>query len=282
MPGRIGKNLRSGHKAEDLGIMFLRNFCAVSQLRHEDDTGIDAVATLLREERGMLYAENTFFAQIKAVSVEDMIYEDYQLDWLINQDLPLFIITIDKENDIIKIYTTNAAYQIIAFRAYKKLKLNITTEEQKYFKRHEIEDDVFSVDIGPPILESSYELSKTSEEQTRLYEFMKNWVEEEHKQTQMRKLGFSMLAQWSTNEKPNYYGEIVSGETANITRDLMAAKPFIEYLSNHLEWDSGTDKEKEDLMRGIKKWYKEYDIDIALNVDKKVLYKDGEKEIYTE
>ncbi len=281
MAGRLGKNLRQGHKAEDLGIMFLRNFCAVAQLRQEDDIGIDAVATLLREEKGLLYAENTFFAQIKSKSVSEILYQGDELDWLINQDLPLFIISIDKEEDDIKIYTTNPAYQIIAFRAYDKLKLRLTTANQKFFKRHEIDGDIFSVDIGPPIIKSSYDSSKTSEEQQRLYRFMKKWVEEEHKQTQMRKLGFSMLAKWITEEEPDYYAKIVNGNTANIIRDLMAAKPFIEYLSNHLEWDGGTEEYKKEVMRGLKKWYKEYDIDVSLNVDKNILHKDDDKEIYT-
>lgn len=281
MAGRLGKNLRQGHKAEDLGIMFLRNFCAVAQLRQEDDIGIDAVATLLREETGLLYAENTFFAQIKSKSVSEILYEGNELDWLINQDLPLFIISIDKEEDDIKIYTTNPAYQIITFRAYNKLKLALTTTNQKFFKRHEIDGDVFSVDIGPPIIESSYDSSKTTEEQQRLYMSMKKWVEEEHKQTQMRKLGFSMLAKWATEEDPDYYAKIVNGNTANIIRDLMAAKPFVEYLSNHLEWNGETEEYKKDVMRGLKKWYKEYDIDVSLNVDKNILHKDDDKEIYT-
>lgn len=281
MAGRLGKNLRQGHKAEDLGIMFLRNFCAVAQLRQEDDIGIDAVATLLREEKGLLYAENTFFAQIKSKSVSEILYEGNELDWLINQDLPLFIISIDKEEDDIKIYTTNPAYQIITFRAYNKLKLALTTTNQKFFKRHEIDGDVFSVDIGPPIIESSYDSSKTTEEQQRLYMSMKKWVEEEHKQTQMRKLGFSMLAKWATEEDPDYYAKIVNGNTANIIRDLMAAKPFVGYLSNHLEWNGETEEYKKDVMRGLKKWYKEYDIDVSLNVDKNILHKDDDKEIYT-
>ena len=281
MAGRLGKNLRQGHKAEDLGIMFLRNFCAVAQLRQEDDIGIDAVATLLREEKGLLYAENTFFAQIKSKSVSEILYEGNELDWLINQDLPLFIISIDKEEDDIKIYTTNPAYQIITFRAYNKLKLALTTTNQKFFKRHEIDGGVFSVDIGPPIIESSYDSSKTTEEQQRLYMSMKKWVEEEHKQTQMRKLGFSMLAKWATEEDPDYYAKIVNGNTANIIRDLMAAKPFVEYLSNHLEWNGETEEYKKDVMRGLKKWYKEYDIDVSLNVDKNILHKDDDKEIYT-
>ena len=281
MAGRLGKNLRQGHKAEDLGIMFLRNFCAVAQLRQEDDIGIDAVATLLREEKGLLYAENTFFAQIKSKSVSEILYEGNELNWLINQDLPLFIISIDKEEDDIKIYTTNPAYQIITFRAYNKLKLALTTTNQKFFKRHEIDGDVFSVDIGPPIIESSYDSSKTTEEQQRLYMSMKKWVEEEHKQTQMRKLGFSMLAKWATEEDPDYYAKIVNGNTANIIRDLMAAKPFVEYLSNHLEWNGETEEYKKDVMRGLKKWYKEYDIDVSLNVDKNILHKDDDKEIYT-
>jgi len=74
MPGRLGANFRRGHLAEDLGVFFLRSFCAVADLRQEDDFGLDAIATLLSRRCGILYAEESFAVQIKAVSVGEIEY----------------------------------------------------------------------------------------------------------------------------------------------------------------------------------------------------------------
>ena len=281
MPGKLGKNLRSGHKAEDLGILFLKNFCACVQVKQEEDIGIDAVATLLKEQRGMLYAEDTFFAQIKSKSVAQITYENEELEWLINQDLPIFIISVDRIGDEIKIYTSNAAYQIIGYRGFNKLQLNLTDDEQEYFKRAEVIENTISIDIGPPIIISSFEASKDNEEQNRLYSLLKIWTQEEHKQTQMRKLGFSKVARWSTGDMPDYYLSIVNTHSSNIVRDLTAAKPFFEYLSNHIELGSADEEYKKELMRQLRTWYAEHDIDINLNIDKNIIHSDGNQVIYT-
>jgi len=282
MPGKLITNLRSGHKAEDLGVAFLRNFCAVAQIRQEDDIGIDAVSTLLHREGKFLYAENSFFVQVKSESVEEITYASDEIDWFVNQDLPFFICTVDKKNDVIKIFTTNAAYCIIAYRGYKKLRLNLTDGPHGFMERIDFDGDTAIVDIGPPIIISGLRISEDETEQENLYKIMTSWVTEEHQQTQLRKLGFSMIASWDTGTPPTYYGKVVNGNSINIERDLLAAKPFLEYLSNHLEWDVQSEEYKKEIMRGLKKWYKEFDIDIGLNVDKKFIRKDNSREIYTE
>ena len=43
MPGKLSRNLRKGHLAEDIGISVLRGFTAVADTRVQDDIGIDAL-----------------------------------------------------------------------------------------------------------------------------------------------------------------------------------------------------------------------------------------------
>ena len=110
MPGKITKNLRKGHLSEDIGVSFLRNFSAVAQVRQEDDIGIDAVATLLKPNGKFLYAEESFTVQIKSASIKKINYDEQQLDWLMEQDLPFFVMIVDKEEGEIKMYTTNPIF----------------------------------------------------------------------------------------------------------------------------------------------------------------------------
>ena len=115
MSSRLGKNLRSGHLAEDLGVLVLRRFCAVAQIRQEDDYGIDAVATLLKPDSGLLYAERSFMVQIKSASIKEIVYKNHEVTWLLSQDLPLFFCIVDTNNDSISLYTTNRLYKHLWF-----------------------------------------------------------------------------------------------------------------------------------------------------------------------
>ncbi len=75
MPGRRGKNLRSGDLAEELGNLLLKGLAAVAEVPRPEDVGFDSVATLLREDgAGFLYAEDPFYVQFKSASVESVTY----------------------------------------------------------------------------------------------------------------------------------------------------------------------------------------------------------------
>jgi len=75
MPGRLGRNLRGGHRAEGLGVDLLRAFCAVAPVPQTEDVGFDAVATVLRVDGRFLMAEQSFCVQFKARSVRTIPYD---------------------------------------------------------------------------------------------------------------------------------------------------------------------------------------------------------------
>ena len=69
MPGKRSNNLRKGDLAEGFSILALRSFTAVAPVPREEDVGIDVICTLLRPEGKLLYAEDSFFVQIKSASI---------------------------------------------------------------------------------------------------------------------------------------------------------------------------------------------------------------------
>lgn len=282
MPGRLSRNFRLGHRSEDIGVVFFRTFSAVSSIRQEDDTGNDLVSTLLRKDGNLLFAENSFFVQIKSVSVTEVIYKNDEINWFINQDLPFFICTVDKEKDIIKIYTTNRAYQIIGGGSCSELKLLLDDSPVGYLPNIRYEDDSALISLGPPIIISSLQESFKESEAQRIYDILKIWSTLEHEQTHLRKLGFSKLAIWETHGSPTYTGSSNRGSQENLKRDLLAAKPYLEYLANHLEFLNDDKEEKTKIFRALKNWYKEFDISPSFEIDKTYLMKNDEGEFYTE
>lgn len=61
MPGKRSTNLRKGDRTEEFGIEVLRSFAAIGPVLREEDVGIDVICTLLRPERALQYAEDSFF-----------------------------------------------------------------------------------------------------------------------------------------------------------------------------------------------------------------------------
>jgi len=263
MPEKITKNLRKGHLSEDIGISFLRNFSAVAQVRQEDDVGIDAIATLLRPDGKFLHAEQSFTVQIKSVSVTEINYDENQLEWLLNQDLPLFILTVDKKEGEIAIYTTNPIYGLFT-RGSQTATLHLDEESEYHFKRIETEGSHADIYLGPPILVANELEARTDEFIDKAYSLLKSWVTSEINQFGFRRLKKSRLAKWETWEKPNYNGEVSSTSSENIQRDMKAIKPYLEYLCNHVFWSPDKHKAASAFIT-LKEWYEENDVELYID-----------------
>jgi hypothetical protein len=91
VPGKLDRNLRAGHRAEDRGVNLLQEFCAVARVPQPEDVGFDAVATVLRVDGRFWVAEHSFCVQFKARSVRDLAYDHAAYKWLRALPLPLFI-----------------------------------------------------------------------------------------------------------------------------------------------------------------------------------------------
>src|SRR5437868_973227 len=125
MTGRRGKNLRSGDLKEELGVLLLKGFCVVATVERPEDVGLDGVATLLREEKGLLYAENSFYVQFKSKSVRSVRYKGEEVRWLKNLKLPLFIGSVSIEDGSIELFCTHRVSQIMAEMEHPIIQLNL-------------------------------------------------------------------------------------------------------------------------------------------------------------
>lgn len=106
MPGTMDDNLRRAFLQEELGAYLLRGFCAVATVPRPQDTGIDAIATLLRRETTrQLIAEKSFYVQLKAGSVESVTYDRLQLEWFGKLRLPFFIGKVNPQGSKISLFT---------------------------------------------------------------------------------------------------------------------------------------------------------------------------------
>jgi len=83
MSGRRSRNLREGDLEEGIGLDLLRGFSAVAPVPRTEDTGVDAVCTLLKPAGQFLIAEDSFLVQIKAASVRVVEFRGDTYGWLL-------------------------------------------------------------------------------------------------------------------------------------------------------------------------------------------------------
>lgn len=107
MPGRLRTSFRSGNLAEHLGLLLLKGIAAVAEVARPEDVGLDAIATLLRQDAdGNCYAEDSFLVQLKSDSATAIEYKDHELDWLLGQSQPMFIGLVSRAESQISLYPT--------------------------------------------------------------------------------------------------------------------------------------------------------------------------------
>jgi len=263
MPGRLGANFRRGHLAEDLGVFFLRSFCAVADLRQEDDFGLDAIATLLSRRSGILYAEESFAVQIKAVSVEEIDYKGEELEWLLKQHLPFFFLTVDLGKGVFHVYTANPVYELFTHQDIDSAKL-LFAPPDFWYSRSKLTDDHADVYLGPPILSTEIGKLNDVEHLQRIYALMKVWVTSEIDQAGFRALNKSRLMRWETWEEPESGGVVSSGATLNLKRDMRMVEPYISYLANHIIWYLD-DPDLERAFLILKDWFEEFGVETDLD-----------------
>lgn len=266
MTRRLTKNLRKGHLAEDVGISFLRNFCAVAQVRQEDDLGIDAICTLLKPHKKFLIAEETFMVQIKSKSVREIEYTGDEIDWLLEQDLPLFILSVDFKNGDIELFTTNPIFGLIVKNVDSaNLKLDLKGGLLIH-DRIQVDEKHAEIAIGPPILKTSELKAREDSNSEEIYKLIKTWVSNEINQIGFRKLKKARLAEWETWEEPKYRGGVSTGSSSNVQNDMSIIAPYIEYLSMHVFWDQD-DHQAASAFVDLQKWFEDNDVDLDVDVD---------------
>ena len=175
MPGRRGKNLRSGDLAEELGILLLKGIAAVAEVPRPEDIGFDGVATLLREgDGGFLHAEDSFYVQFKSALVVSVSYEGHEAEWLLNLKLPLFIGSVNRADSTISLYSTYRISQIAIERKYRKLTLHL-----QEIKEGADPEGERNFNIGKPLLKWGFSELQSCEFRMNAYQMLKTVIESE-------------------------------------------------------------------------------------------------------
>jgi|GEM_PF-6187187 len=119
-------NYRSGDRSESMGIPLLQMMCAVAPVPRPEDWGVfDAVATLLSQEAGLLYAEESFMVQFKGRTVEHIDYEERKLEALLQQDLALFAARVDLRECSISLFALGLALRHPNISDHEKVRIHL-------------------------------------------------------------------------------------------------------------------------------------------------------------
>lgn len=114
MPGRRGAAFHEGDRSEYLVTFLLSSVAAVTPITRQEDYGIDFLCALTRKEGPSLYIGKEFAIQAKSDSEKYVLYggfdrrkrwKEWQIKWLYSQGYPLFIVSVDKNEWRIKLYS---------------------------------------------------------------------------------------------------------------------------------------------------------------------------------
>jgi hypothetical protein len=213
----------------------------------------------------MLYAEESFAVQIKAVSVEEIEYKGEELGWLLRQHLPFFFLTVDLDRGTFHVYTANPIYELFAHKEVDSLKVLFGAPGMRY-ARLKLTDNHADVYLGPAILSTEIGNLNDAEHLQRVYDLMKVWVATETNQAGFRALNKSRLMQWETWGKPKPGGVVTSGGILTMRRDMRMVEPYISYLANHVIWCLD-DPDIERAFLTFKAWFEDFGVKTDLDAN---------------
>jgi hypothetical protein len=200
-------NLRRAYLQEELGVYLLKGIAAVASVERPQDVGIDAIATLLRRDsQRRLFAENSFYVQLKSASVQSVKYEGSAISWLMELRLPLFIGRIDPSKCSISLYTSHRGMAAASHWQYKSLEfvLGETTstdplgwkeEAHAQGSRTEFDARIF---LGQPVLTWNAEDVTDPAFIGRCFAVMKPLLEIEARNIRWRNVGYHEGIKWET------------------------------------------------------------------------------------
>ncbi len=113
MPGRRSRKFWEHDRGELLAAHILSSIAATSPVPRPMDFGIDLVCTLTQVRGDSLIAEENFCVQVKS-SLAPVIYggmkkgkwQKDSIEWLLSQDLPLFLCVADVPEASVSLYST--------------------------------------------------------------------------------------------------------------------------------------------------------------------------------
>lgn len=207
MPGRLDRNLRMGNLAEDLGVLMMSSFCAVAPVPRTQDFGIDVIATLLRSEGGRrLFAEESFYVQIKSTSVRDLALRDDAYQWFKRLELPLFIARVDVREATLELYTCVGCKQYAIEREYAGIHLVLGPDGGP--DGQITKDGLRIARLGTPVISVSMPDLADPLRLARCYEIVRLIARVEQENRLLVNMRSTILIRWKTNELPRSNGRV--------------------------------------------------------------------------
>ena len=209
--------------------MLLKGLAAVAEVPRPEDVGFDGVATLLREgDSGLLYAEDSFYVQIKTSSFDPVTYEGHEAEWLKKLKLPFFIGSVDTKDATLSLYTTFRLSQVMLESPYPKLVLHLKGVAEKSDVGVE---RVFN--IGPPLLRWGFGDLQSSEFRSKAFAMLKTVIDAEMRNIRHRVVKYIEGIQWETNAYASVSGIMMMGGTSGCSEMqlLETMSPYVSALT---------------------------------------------------
>ena len=211
MSGRRLKSYRSGDVNEDLGVFLLKSFALVAPVPRQEDVGIDAVATLLRDDGKLLIAEDSFCVQFKS-SKQPIRYKGHEVGWLKSLQLPLFFGCIDRTRLEIELFGTHNLSSILIQGGCHEIVVHISPDSQQ-----DPEDKARYVGLGTPLLKWDAHMLNDKGFADRAFDMLKGYLPTEHENLRIRGIRALRQIEWATNEwaRPTRGGHVLMSKTGD-------------------------------------------------------------------
>ena len=204
MPGRADRNLRSGNLNEDLGVLILSSFCAVAPVPRPQDIGIDVIGTLLRPEGNRtLFAEESFYVQIKSESVDKVEFIDEEYEWFKRLELPYFLARVDAQTAKLELFSPAMSRVHFIENNYR----GISFSSEDYGSTIE-RNGVRLATFGVPVLSAQVQDITDKTKLRRFYEIIKMIVNIERQNRHLIRVRTMNQLTWATNEIPKLNGQM--------------------------------------------------------------------------
>ncbi len=176
---KLHKDFRSGNLNEDLGLLLLKTISFVAPVPRTEDVGIDAVCTLHRQEGKLLFAEDSFWVQLKSYSKTNsannrIVYNDERCQWLKTLRLPFMVGFVDKSDLKIDLYPTSSLYSLLIVNP-QEITLKIGPQNSSSFSLDE--DGMVTGTILSPLVSWSLRdaYDKDGSHMRKVYEVLKEY-----------------------------------------------------------------------------------------------------------
>lgn len=216
--------------------MLLEGFAAVAPVPSRADFGIDAVATLLRDDGGVsVVAEDSFYVQLKADSVRSLDYRNAERDWLLSLELPFFVGFVGADG--ISLFATHGLSRASAERN-KSDAFRLTIDDDAEI----VTNDLRVIQLGPPAAKWTLKEVFDREAMRVIYRAMKSHISIDKRNIIHRLATRYETVEWSTNEPAKGGGIAITDNAASDERFpqlLSMVYPLLESLmfSLHLKGD---------------------------------------------